>query len=195
MDEDEEAMEFKLLKYKLMLLIVNDIKKWSVSLPPRDADPESTSIPMDDGINQLVSTCRLLGLSHRDYDGTATKVLREKIKEIEEAKRNAPNDFDGDSYDLVMKKDGKGLELACWCMDVSSVGRGSDKMGLDFRGRTLQNSLAHSEYQRMGICLRSLPRNHFTRNLETSFTACDVRVRRGQKFYRKCKSRKFFLQK
>jgi hypothetical protein len=110
-DEDEEAMEFKLLKYKLMLLIVNDSKKWSVSLPPRDADPESTSIPMDDGINQFVSTCRLLGLTHRDYDGTATKVLKEKIKEMEEAQKKAPDDFDGDSYDLVMKKDGKGLEL------------------------------------------------------------------------------------
>jgi hypothetical protein len=116
-------MEFKILKYKLMFLIANDLKKWSVSLPPRDTDPESTSIPMDDGINQLVSTCRLLGLSHRDYDGTATEVLREKIQEIEEAKKKSPNDFDGESYNLIMKKDGKGLELraAVWMYRLSVV--------------------------------------------------------------------------
>lgn len=109
-DDDTDAMEFKRLKRRLLLLIVNDYRKWSASLPRRDRDPGSTSVPIDDGVNPLISTCRLLALTHRDYEGTATNLLKTKIREVEEAQRLAPEDYHGESYNLVFKRSGRGLE-------------------------------------------------------------------------------------
>jgi hypothetical protein len=109
-DDNMEAMEFKSLKRKLLLLILNDYRKWSASMPRRDEDPNSTSVPIDDGINPLISTCRLLALTHRDYKGSASYVLQEKIEEIEEAQRVAPHDFHGESYNLVMKRGDRSLD-------------------------------------------------------------------------------------
>ena len=109
-DEDAEAMEFKQLKRKLLLLIVNDYRKWSASLPQRDTDPTSTSVPIDDGVNPLISTCRLLALTHRDYDGNALGIVEQKIQEIEQARLATPSDYHGETYDLVFKRGQKGLE-------------------------------------------------------------------------------------
>jgi hypothetical protein len=107
---DTEALTFKRLKSKLLLLIVNDYKKWSASLPPQDRDQDKSTIPLDDGINPIISTCRLLALTHRDYDGTAANVLQTKIHEIEQAQQLAPEDYHGESYNLVLKRGEPGLE-------------------------------------------------------------------------------------
>jgi hypothetical protein len=107
---DTEAMDFKRLKRKLLLLIVNDYRKWSASLPPRDKEQDSTSVQIDDAVNPLISTCRLLGLTHRDYNGTAANVLQMKINEVEEAQQSAPGDFHGESYNLILKRGDAGLD-------------------------------------------------------------------------------------
>jgi hypothetical protein len=109
-DDDIEELEFKRLKGKLLRLILNDFLKWSASLPRRDEDAESSSIPIDDGVNPLVSTCRLLALSHRDYEGKAKIVVQQNIEEIERAQRVSPEDLHGEGYSLVMKRGNTGLE-------------------------------------------------------------------------------------
>jgi hypothetical protein len=105
---DTEALELKRLKYKLLLLIMNDYRKWAASLPPRD---KSTSIPIDDGISPVISICRLLALTHRDYNGTAANVVQMKILEIEEAQQAAPEDFHGETYQLVLERGEAGMEF------------------------------------------------------------------------------------
>ena len=79
-------MRFKRLKRKALLYIVNRYRNWIVSFPAREIDQTHGSIPVDSGVDQIISTGRLLALSHRDYNGNAYSVLKDTIEELEQRK-------------------------------------------------------------------------------------------------------------
>lgn len=90
-DTNEAGMEMKRLKRQAVLLLANVHTPWLVSFPPRDLDPSSSSVPIDDGMNQIVNTARLFALTHRDYDGTAPTILKDLVAKLKEAR--SPNEF------------------------------------------------------------------------------------------------------
>jgi len=101
-EENVVAMRFKRLKRKALLSIVNRYRNWVVSFPPRDID-QTHGIAVDSAVEQIISTGRLLALSHRDYAGNAYSVLKDAIEELTQH-----NDNDNP---LVMKTGGgNGLE-------------------------------------------------------------------------------------
>ena len=62
--------------------IVNKYRNWIVSFPALDRDRKSGGklhISLDTGVDQIISTGRLLALSHRDYDGDAYNVLKDAV--------------------------------------------------------------------------------------------------------------------
>jgi len=96
------AMRFKRLKRKALLSIANRYRNWVVSFPPRDID-QTHGIAVDSAVDQIISTCRLLALSHRDYAGNAYSVLKDAIEELTQ--------HDDNDSPLVMKTGGgDGLE-------------------------------------------------------------------------------------
>ena len=106
-------MRFKRLKRKALLTVVNRYKNWIVSFPARDRD-DPTSIPFDEGVNQIISTGRLLALSHRDYEGDAYGILNEAIEGLK----------GDDDRPLVMKPGSDGLEYRSliWVWRLASHG-------------------------------------------------------------------------
>jgi hypothetical protein len=94
---DKAAWAFKILKYQyLVRQVSNQPTSWTVMLAPRD--PESrpaafSNIPITDQVprfdkkriqlvgqsNAVFSTCRLLSLTHHDYNGTAVSILTEHL--------------------------------------------------------------------------------------------------------------------
>jgi len=90
-----EDFSLKLLKLEHLLMIANDESRWSVIFPPRaarsgpaetSAEPITLQPPELDprllrvNYSKLVSTCRLMVLTTRDFDGSAIEVLGENRK-------------------------------------------------------------------------------------------------------------------
>ncbi|VEU41440.1 unnamed protein product [Pseudo-nitzschia multistriata] len=107
-DGDLLALRFKRLKRKALLSIVNRYEDWVVSFPALDRSMNSNGklqISVDSGVSQIISTCRLLALSHHDYDGDAHDVLEAAVQEME-------SNHDKDTHDkgLLLKSGSDGLE-------------------------------------------------------------------------------------
>ena len=110
---DVVEMRFKRLKRQALLAIVNRASNWMVSFPP---NPENEkSIPMDDGVHQIIVTCRLVALSHLDYGGNAYNVLRDALDELLEGDNERP---------LTLEKDSDALEYRSliWVWRLASLG-------------------------------------------------------------------------
>jgi hypothetical protein len=89
-DKHPEAFEFKRLKHIRIAQMANDLKWWSATLPPRQKGsqpvsstrapvtlkaPEVDEIPPINAY-QIFATCRLLALTHTDYDGQVVSILK-----------------------------------------------------------------------------------------------------------------------
>ena len=118
-------MRFKRLKRKALLSIVNGYKNWIVSFPALDRKMKSGGqmhISVDTGVNQIISTSRLLAISHRDYDGNAYNVLKAAVEEIESNDHEDTND-----KPLFLKSGGDGLEYRAlvwvWRLAAHSLNR------------------------------------------------------------------------
>jgi len=96
-DADEEANKawvLKELKYEYLVFSAHDSSRWVVRMPPRDrlsVPAMSSNIPITlhppeidmrslqfDG-RHIFSTCRLISLTHKDYNGTAAKLLQKNM--------------------------------------------------------------------------------------------------------------------
>ena len=91
----KEAWSLKILKFQHLRQIAREPTRWNVFLHPRSTTarpPKSSSygirastIPTYDpqtvqlDINPVLATCRLLVLTHHDYNGTATELLRDNL--------------------------------------------------------------------------------------------------------------------
>jgi hypothetical protein len=101
------------------LLTYTGIGSCFISFPAREIDQTHGSIPVDSGVDQIISTGRLLALSHRDYNVNAYSVLKDTIEKLIQH-----NDDDDDSP-LVMKTGGgDGLEYRAliWVWRLASHG-------------------------------------------------------------------------
>ena len=120
-------MRFKRLKRKALLSIVNRYRNWIVSFPPRDLDRKSRGklhISVDTGVDQIISTGRLLAISHRDYDGDAYNILKDAVEELESNGDDNDNDIDIDSPLVLKSGGGDGLEYRAmiWVWRLASHG-------------------------------------------------------------------------
>lgn len=93
-EEANKAWVLKGLKYEFLLLNAHDSSRWVVRMPPRDplsVPARSSSIPIAlqppeidmrslqfDG-RPVFSTCRLISLTHHDYNGTAVELLQKNM--------------------------------------------------------------------------------------------------------------------
>lgn len=83
---DDTAWELKLLKFQHLQSLAHKIKRWNVRMPPRDVSmlptQQSSKVPEFDLRNLkfdgrgVFSTCRLITLTHHDYEGRAMEMLR-----------------------------------------------------------------------------------------------------------------------
>jgi hypothetical protein len=82
---DKEAFELKRLKYKYVLERATSTKHWVVTMAAKSVSPTKLLPSLSDlqfNGTTLFSTCRLLSLTHQDYDGNATDLLRENLNNI-----------------------------------------------------------------------------------------------------------------
>jgi hypothetical protein len=99
-EQDKDAWALKLWKYPFLFHSATATKRWNVMMKPRN--PESrpataSSIPISDqaprfdkeriqfagNAEALFSTCRLLSLTHHDYNGTAQTLLEENLFNVD----------------------------------------------------------------------------------------------------------------
>lgn len=91
----EEAWELKKLKFRYLVLIANLSSRWTVSMPPRDQEslpaassdtpitlepPEFDKRKLQFDSNAVYSTCRLISLTHHDYNGNATSMIEANLQ-------------------------------------------------------------------------------------------------------------------
>ena len=110
--------------------IVNKYRNWIVSFPALDRDRKSGGklhISLDTGVDQIISTGRLLALSHRDYDGDAYNVLKDAVEELESDDDDDDDDVGYNDSPLVLKSGGDGLEYRAlvwvWRLATHGVNR------------------------------------------------------------------------
>jgi hypothetical protein len=101
-EENLEAAELKRLKLALLQQIANDPDSWTVTISPRNpnARPRKASsttpgspeppafdpaqeVPYNDSFMRILTTCRLLALTHRDYEGDAIPRLRKSVRQFQ----------------------------------------------------------------------------------------------------------------
>jgi hypothetical protein len=80
----------KQIKFDLLKILANRSSNWVASIPPsmylqkyiahRMYDDENEQIRWDEGLFELLSTARVLGLTHYDYNGRATEILEVLLK-------------------------------------------------------------------------------------------------------------------
>jgi hypothetical protein len=99
-DETTPAWELKRLKYQHLWEIAHNTKFWTVVVPPRqrDARPAASSVLSSEwpprgiirtldvsrgspDVQGVLAACRLLVVTHEDFDGTATQLLRDHLPE------------------------------------------------------------------------------------------------------------------
>lgn len=97
----ELAWQLKQLKYKYLCRIANLPQRWIALLPPRNPNAKS-GISIDEQTSKMLqqipqwnpkslrfdgsaifSTCRVISLTHFDYNGTALRVLRDAYHDLE----------------------------------------------------------------------------------------------------------------
>lgn len=95
-EKDEDAWGFKIWKYRYLFQMATVPDSWTVMLAPRDPKSRpmnASNIPISDqaprfdkqrlqfvgSTNAFFSTCRLLSLTHHDYNGTAQSLLQENL--------------------------------------------------------------------------------------------------------------------
>jgi len=91
----EEAWELKKLKFRYLFLIANLSPRWTVTMPPRDQEslpaaasntpitlepPEFDKRKLQFDSNAIYSTCRLISLTHHDYNGNATSMIQANLQ-------------------------------------------------------------------------------------------------------------------
>lgn len=117
--DDTEAMKFKELKRNVLLSVVNRYRNWIVSFPSLDRTTNSRGqmhISVDNGVDHIISTARLLALSHKDYDGNAFTVLQSAIDELNSSSdKNVP-------FDLEPGNDGLEYRAMVWVWRLASHG-------------------------------------------------------------------------
>eukprot|EP00531_Pseudo-nitzschia_arenysensis_P001813 CAMPEP_0116151620 /NCGR_PEP_ID=MMETSP0329-20121206/20198_1 /TAXON_ID=697910 /ORGANISM="Pseudo-nitzschia arenysensis, Strain B593" /LENGTH=536 /DNA_ID=CAMNT_0003648253 /DNA_START=113 /DNA_END=1727 /DNA_ORIENTATION=+ len=67
--EANERKEFEVAKFRALKAISNIVNSWVASLPSREDESGGD-------LGNILSTCRLLALTHRDYRGRATEMLQ-----------------------------------------------------------------------------------------------------------------------
>ncbi|CAJ1950150.1 unnamed protein product [Cylindrotheca closterium] len=73
---------FKRLKLLVLEMIANNPKYWVVRLPSRRNHPPAfDSNPTDQDFGPILQTCRLLAMTHRDYQGDAHQILRNALSQ------------------------------------------------------------------------------------------------------------------
>jgi hypothetical protein len=99
-EKHPEAAELKLLKMAHLERIADDMSRWLLPLPPRNPDSVplvSTDIPitleppsfdrdavtayLSTALEDVLSTCRLITLTHRDLNGGATALLKDSLEQ------------------------------------------------------------------------------------------------------------------
>jgi hypothetical protein len=105
-EDKTDAWEFKKLKYEYLLATCTQESRWVFHMSPRDklsSPAPSTEQPITlqapsslemrslrfDG-TVIFGTCRLLSLTHLDYGGNATAMLREALDEQQSIERDQP---------------------------------------------------------------------------------------------------------
>eukprot|EP00980_Cylindrotheca_fusiformis_P020381 scaffold7412_cov115-Cylindrotheca_fusiformis.AAC.3 len=69
---------FKALKLQVLERFANAPNSWIVTFPGRRARPHDPPIVTQESLASVLQTCRLLALTHLDYNGTATDLLRQQ---------------------------------------------------------------------------------------------------------------------
>jgi hypothetical protein len=119
-EANPEAAELKRLKLALLQQIANDPDSWTVTISPRNpkARPRKASsstprspeppafdpaekVPYNESFRKILTTCRLLALTHRDYEGNAIPRLRQSLRQFQ---------F-GNAGGLTLEKGNDALEL------------------------------------------------------------------------------------
>lgn len=84
-----DAWQLKQLKYRYLLHRAHFSKHWVLTMSPRNRDSSGTSILKLDPKNiqfnatRIFSTCRVLSLTHHDYNGEAIKLLEEHMTDFD----------------------------------------------------------------------------------------------------------------
>ena len=68
--------EFETAKFEALKAMSNVMKSWVATLPPPQAERESDWAQLELELVEVLSICRLLATTHRDYAGRATEMLR-----------------------------------------------------------------------------------------------------------------------
>ncbi|GAX19237.1 hypothetical protein FisN_4Lh180 [Fistulifera solaris] len=112
--DDEAAWNFKKWKFAYLMSIAGKENHWVAQMSPRDKDSKpgrSTNGPITlepppdahlDGDlqfngNLLFGTCRLISLTHRDYNGNATRMIQDALR--------SESSVDGETFVLLPTND------------------------------------------------------------------------------------------
>jgi hypothetical protein len=99
-EQDGDAWAFKLWKYPYIFQLATSTNSWTVMMAPRNPKSRpvtASSVLISDEVprfdkqrikfssspNALFSTCRVLSLTHHDYNGTAQSLLQENLFNVE----------------------------------------------------------------------------------------------------------------
>ena len=123
---EEVRNEFARLKLMvLQRMYANSYNKWVATVPPQDHDQSMIGLPLlnqppplvDSGITEIVKTCRLLALTHLDYGGTATEMLKQGLSSEKKSARKSfslPSPMPSSSQSQSQSLDNLALEYRTW---------------------------------------------------------------------------------
>jgi hypothetical protein len=82
------AWNLKQIKYKYLLLRARSLKQWVVTMSPRNKEksnviPEFDHASIQFNATNIFSTCRVLSLTHQDYDGRAASLLETHLHDFD----------------------------------------------------------------------------------------------------------------
>jgi hypothetical protein len=83
-----KAWTLKQLKYKFLLKRAHSFKHWIVTVSPRNKEkrkgvPEIDMATIQLNATSIFSTCRLLSLTHEDYDGQAAAIVENALNDLD----------------------------------------------------------------------------------------------------------------
>ena len=74
--EKTQRLEFETAKFEALKAMSNVMKSWVATLPPPHAERKRDWTLLELELVEVLSMCRLLATTHRDYAGRATEMLR-----------------------------------------------------------------------------------------------------------------------
>jgi hypothetical protein len=107
--EDAERLAFERAKFEALEAISNILDSWVAILPPKaesGGDGDETQEEEEDQLSKVLSMCRLLATTHRDYGGRSTELL----STVARAKNPEHYQFRSSSDEATSE----GLEYRAW---------------------------------------------------------------------------------